>query len=1029
MSPVLDPALAIGAAGLATLLAWPLTRLLGRGAGWPLAVLYLLGAFALLSPLSLALQGTPTEVVRIPWVPDRNWTLDLFADPTGLFFAMLALVIGAIVLIYSTSYLPGRAALHHAGGGSGGGGSGGVGAGEKPDDDDKAGNHRRRGPQHYGFYQLMTLFTVSMLGLVLTDSLILLFICWELTSLASFALIANSGRKAYSSALRTLVVTFIGGLVLLAAVVAIWLRTGATSISGALVHNVWSTDPQFTAAIAVCVAVAAFTKSAQFPFHFWLPDAMAAITPVSAYLHAAAVVKAGIFLLMRFSPAFHDVAVWNVLLVSVGMGTAVMAALFALQKTDLKQLMAYSTVSQLGWIIATIGIGTQAALAAAALHTLAHALFKSGLFMLVGVVDHEAGSRDIRDLGPIWRRMPWTFGATVLGAAAMAGIPPTLGFVSKESMLTAFGDVAGGNTAAVTVLLAVAVIGAILTFLYCARIVMGGFLGLYQHDRHGEAGAVRPVADVHEAPVRLWLPAALPAVIGLPLALVVGILDGPMTAIARAAAGPFGWLPLYHDKIVRPALPANFDPADLEYEPHLALWHGFNLELGLTALILIVGALLVWQRRPLDRALDRELLPFTGASVLESMMRGTVNVGRALLRPTASDSPARHAGALIATVCLYGAGIGIWALATGAELPARLSNLNRTIDVVLLVVVVVSVIGLCTARSRLAAVVLLSAVGIAVTIQIFGLGAPDVGMTQLLVEALTIIVFMLVLRRLPKDFIAPTRIRRNAAIVLGVASGIAATTAALVFTGRRERSPIGMYLLENGPEITGGANIVNTILVEFRALDTFGEVSVLGVAGIAILAVLGSVRSRASNQTIDDQDDDFLPGSARLDGEASNALEDAVRNTVPLRLLSRGVAPVLGVVSVMLLWRGHNEPGGGFIAALVAACAFALYYLSRESDEPVSKPSTPVMLIGGGLMLAGLTGVGGYALGEFLEPAHWYILGQHITSALIFDLGVFAGVLGLVMTAFNTLGAGGTAADAVPGSDLTRPDHTEEASR
>lgn len=1021
----MSAALAIASAGSATLLAWPLTRWLGRGAGWPLAALYLLGALALMPPLSLALMDEPVEIERIPWVPARDWTLDLFADPTGLFFAMLALLIGAIVLIYSTAYLPGRTGDHHGGAG-GTGGPGEREPGEREPGERGRGG-RERGPTHYGFYQLMTLFTVSMLGLVLTDSLILLFVCWELTSLASFALIANSGRTAYAPSLRTLIVTFAGGLVLLAAVVAMWLRTGTTSISEIRVHEVWATDPGFTSAIAVCIAVAAFTKSAQFPFHFWLPDAMAAITPVSAYLHAAAVVKAGIFLLMRFSPIFHDVAVWNVLLVTFGMGTAVMAALFALQKTDLKQLMAYSTVSQLGWIIATIGIGTQAALAAAALHTLAHALFKSGLFMLVGVVDHEAGSRDIRDLGPIWRRMPWTFGATVLGAAAMAGIPPTLGFVSKESMLTAFGEVAGGHAGAATALLVAAVIGAILTFLYCARIITGGFLGFYRRE-DGAAGSA-PVADVHEAPVRLWLPAALPAVIGLPIALVVGILDAPMAAIAKAAAGPFGWPPLERGFAEYRALPADVDPAELEYEPHLALWHGLNVELGLTALILIVGALLVWQRRILDRALARDLLPFTGAGLLESLVRGTARAGRQLLRPTASDSPARHAGALIATICLYGAGIGAWAAITGTMLPPQVGNLNRTIDLVLLLVVTVSVVGLCAARSRLASVVLLSAVGIAVTIQIFGLGAPDVGLTQLLVEALTIIVFMLVLRRLPKDFIEPTRARHTAAIVLGVASGIAATAAVLVFSGRRERSPIGTYLLEQGPEITGGSNVVNTILVEFRALDTFGEVSVLGVAGIAILAVLGSVRSRAGGDTPHNQDDDFLPGIARAAGEAESALEDATRNTVPLRLLSRAVSPVLIVVSLLLLWRGHNEPGGGFIAALVASCAFAIYYLSRESDSPVSKPSTPVAYIGGGLLLAGLTGIGGYALGEFLEPAHWHVLGQHISSALFFDLGVFFGVVGLVMTAFNTLGSGGTAADAVPETDLTQTDLTEEASR
>ena len=1001
----MSPVLAIAAAGLATVLAWPLTRWLGRGAGWPLALLYLLGAAALVPQIPRVASGSPTEAVHIPWVPSRGWTLDLALDPIGLLFAMLALVIGAIVLIYSSSYLDRTIA------------------------DDSTGAPRRI--QHYGFFQLMTLFTVSMLGLVLTDSLVLLFVCWELTSLASFALIANSGRTAFGAALRTLTVTFVGGLVLLAAVVAIWLRTGTTSISQALAHDVWGTDAAFTGTIAVAVAVAAFTKSAQFPFHFWLPDAMAASTPVSAYLHAAAVVKAGIFLLMRFSPAFHDVPVWNALLVSVGMGTAVMAAVFALQKTDLKQLMAYSTVSQLGWIIAAIGVGTQAALAAAALHTLAHALFKSGLFMLVGVVDHEAGSRDIRDLGPLWRRMPWTFGATVLGAAAMAAVPPTLGFVSKESMLIAFGDIAGGHPVAVAALLTAAVVGAILTFLYCARIVMGGFLGVYRDPaRAAEAGGRAPDAsEVHEAPVRLWLPAALPAAIGLPLALGVGVLDAPMTAIARAAAGPVAWL---QGSPESRALPVGATGAEPAHEAHFVLWHGFTLEVALTALILGVGCLLVWRRGLVDRALDRPLLPFTGAGALEGLMGTVTRAGRALVRPTASDSPARHAGALIVTVCAYAAGLGAWALIDGTVLPARVGNLDRTIDLALLLVVVVAVLGLCAARSRLAAVVLLSAVGIAVTIQIFGLGAPDVGLTQLLVEALTIIVFMLVLRRLPRDFLAPSRGRHTAAIVLAVMSGVAATIAALVFSGRRERSPIGMYLLENGPEITGGANVVNTILVEFRALDTFGEVAVLGVAGIAILAVLGSVRTTAD--TLDPVGDhDMLPGAERSTGTAAEAMADAGRNTAPLRLTAWGVSPILAAVSIMLLWRGHNEPGGGFIAALVASCAFALIYLARESDSPVSRPSTPVTLIGGGLMLAGLTGVGGYALGSFLEPAHWYVAGQHLSSALIFDLGVFAGVLGLVMTAFNTLGADRSPTEVVPGPDAparrTPEGDTEEATR
>ena len=579
-------------------------------------------------------------------------------------------------------------------------------------------------------------------------------------------------------------------------------------------------------------------------------------------------------------------------------------------------------------------------------------------------------------------------------------------------MLIAFGDVAGGQPVAVTALLTAAVIGAILTFLYCARIVLGGFLGAYRDPSR----PAKDVDEVHEAPVRLWLPAALPAAIGLPLSLVVWVFDVPMSAVAEAAAGPFGWRPHEPGVGVVYGTPPAGTIDDLTHEAHFVLWHGLTLEVGLTALILVVGALLVWRRRAVDRLLDRELLPFTGASVLESLTSAVTRAGRALVRPTASDSPARHAGALLAVLTVYAVGIGGWALATGTTIPPRVGGLDRSIDVVLLIVVIVGVLGLCAAHSRLAAAVLLSAVGIAVTIQIFGLGAPDVGMTQLLVEALTVIMFVLVLRRLPRDFIAASRPRNTAAIILAVLSGITATIGVLVFTGRRERSPVGMYLLENGPEITGGSNVVNTILVEFRALDTFGEVAVLGVAGIAILGVLGSVRATAL--AIDPPPAaDPLPGTVQSTGTAAEALEDATRNTVPLKLLARAVTPILGVVSVMLLWRGHNEPGGGFIAALVAACAFALIYLARESDRPVSRPSTPVALIGGGLVVAGLTGIGGYFLGQFLQPAHWYVAGQHLSSALIFDLGVFAGVLGLVMTAFNTLGAGRAPIEVVPGPD------------
>ena len=371
------------------------------------------------------------------WLPALGIRLAFAADGLGLVFSFIALLIGAVVFVYSTRYLA-------------------VG-------------------RNYAFYQVMTAFTLSMQALVLADDLVLLFICWELTSLASFLLIASAGNAGEGASMRTLLITFVGGVLLLLAIAAIWWRTGTTSLSGVFSHEVWASDPGFTTLIAVLVALAGFTKAAQFPFHVWLPDAMAAITPVSAYLHAAAVVKAGIFLLLRFSPVLHGNAVWNGLLVTVGLITTCVGGYFALEQTDAKKLMAYSTVSQLGLLTASIGLGTEAGIAAAVLHTIAHALFKSGLFMMVGVIDHSTDTRDLRRFPPgLYRRMPFSFAVMALGCASMAGIPPMLGFVSKEAILASLLGAPGASWTGLAAFL-VAVLGSVLTFVYCARVLLGIF--------------------------------------------------------------------------------------------------------------------------------------------------------------------------------------------------------------------------------------------------------------------------------------------------------------------------------------------------------------------------------------------------------------------------------------------------------------------------------------------------------------------------------------------------------------------------
>ena len=460
-------------------------RVLDRKAGWPLAALFIAAAWVMGRHVPDVISHSPLSY-KITWLkdaiaPGMDIDFALRGDALSVFFALLALVIGAAVFIYSAAYL-----------------------------------HNNDG--NTSFYLIMSAFMLSVLLLVLSDDVVVLFIAWELVSIGSFLLIARAGSGGEAGSMRTLILTFTGGLTLLAAVAIMATQAGTTNLTDIIASNFWTEKPGLTTAIAMLIAVSAFTKSAQFPFHFWLPEAMAAATPVSAFLHAAAVVKAGIYLLLRFSPVFHNNAAWNVVLITVGMFTAVMAALFAVQKTDLKRLTAYSTVSHLGWIVATIGVGTPFALAAALVHTFAHALFKSSLFMLIGVVDHQAGSRDVRRLGSLYRQMPFTFISVVVGALSMAAVPPLLGFISKEGMLEAFTE-APLPTAAVWLLLAAAATGALLTITYSTRLVFGAFVD-----------GPRDMSQVKEAPLLLWLPAALPGLMSEPLAFMVGVLDAPVGA-------------------------------------------------------------------------------------------------------------------------------------------------------------------------------------------------------------------------------------------------------------------------------------------------------------------------------------------------------------------------------------------------------------------------------------------------------------------------------------------------------------------
>lgn len=896
-----------------------LVRICDRLAGWLLAAIFLITAGVLFRDLPP--DGTALTY-RVTWIPDVlgagvDINFALRADALSIFFALLALCIGAVVFVYSAAYLP-----------------------------------KKHGTT--SFYTLMTAFMASILLLVFADDAFVLFIAWELVSLASFMLIARSGGKGgEQGSQRTLILTFIGGLSLLVALAVASAHAGTTSISGILAADFWAQQPTLTATLAVLIAVAAFTKSAQLPFHFWLPEAMAAATPVSAFLHAAAVVKAGIYVLLRFSAVFHDVRTWNLLLIVIGMFTAVMAAFFAIQKTDLKKLTAYSTVSHLGWIVATIGVGTPVALAAALTHTLAHALFKSSLFMLIGVVDHQTGTREVTRLGSSWRQLPFTFASVVIAAASMAAVPPLFGFISKESLLEAFTE-APLSSAGVVLLLLSAGIGALFTFTYSARIVFDGFID-------GE----RDMSEVKEAKLRLWLPAALPGMMSVPIVAFLSLFDDPINAaVSTISTNPHS---------------------------HLGLWHGLSVPFMISVAVLVLGTLGVVVRHRIWAALSgKKLAPISGNTALRNINQGLSSIGAYLGKMADSVAPTRHLAAMFLLLIIFGCFYLVPGLIHGGidsvALSPRLAT-DRWTDLVPLAIITIATIGVVRTRRRLTAVVYIGAVGVGVTLQVLLLGAPDVALTQFMVEALVVVIMMMVVRQQPKNFHRPRRSQHALGIALGVGVGVFTFLAVWVLLSRHQRSELALWYLQQAPEISGGDNVVNTILVEFRGFDTLGELSVLGMAAIAIAAVITSMPRYP-----------FAPGTHPA------PFDQATLNSIPLRTLLKFLTPILIMLSVMIFWRGHNSPGGGFIAALVAAAAMMLSYCSQPRDKQIFPVRLPIYLTGVGILTAVSAGLLGLLHGSFMYAIHGHWAGQHWTTSMIFDVGVYLAVLGMVSMAINALG-------------------------
>jgi len=739
-----------------------LHRVLRGATGWAMAlpVIAVTGWFATLVP---AVSGGKVIVETRPWGPALGVELSFRIDGWSLVFLLLIAGIGALILIYAGSYLHG---------------------------------HRQAGR----FFGFLLLFMGAMLGVVAADNLLLLFVFWELTSLSSYLLIGFDHERPESraAALQALLVTGGGGLALLAGFILIGQIGGTYSLTALLGQAGVIRDHAWYVPVLLLVLAGAFTKSAQVPFHFWLPGAMAAPTPVSAYLHSATMVKAGIFLLGRLHPLLGDTDLWYQLVTGVGAATMITGALLALPQTDLKRLLAYSTVSALGTLTLLLGLGTKPAMTAAAVFMIVHSLYKGALFMVAGAVDHETGTRDVRALGGLRRVMPVTALAAGAAALSMSGFPPLLGFLGKELLYEATLEAPRAG-------ILLTVLGVAANGIMVAIAVIVGY-------RPFHGGPARPAEVRHEAPPGLWIGPLLLAALGLVAGIFPALIDRPLVAAAVSAI--------------------RAGPGSVE----LKLWHGFNSVLLLSGITLAAGLgiafLQGWAQTlaarlgPLarfgpERAYALALRGLTGLATAQTQL-----LQRGYLR-----------GYVFITLASAVALAGV-ALARFGPVPLWVGFEDvRLHEVAIGVLILAAALVAASARSRLAAVAALGVVGYSVALIYALYGAPDLAVTQILVETLTLVLFVLVIVNLPQFSQLSSRRRRIFDALFSAVSGVVITLLVLKALHVEPGKRVATYFVENSLHAQG-RNVVNVILVDFRALDTLGEIAVLSIAALGVLALL-----------------------------------------------------------------------------------------------------------------------------------------------------------------------------------------------
>ena len=898
--------------------------------------------------LALAASSYPAVadggILRAPleWVPSLGLSFTLRMDGFAWLFAMLIYTIGILVVLYARHYLSPEDPLPR-------------------------------------FFSYLLAFMGAMLGVVLSGNLVLLVVFWELTSIFSFLLIGywHQNANARDGARMALTVTGIGGLGLLGGVLILGHIVGSYDLDKVLASGDLIRSSDLYRPALILILLGALTKSAQFPFQFWLPNAMAAPTPVSAYLHSATMVKAGVFLMARLWPVLAGTTEWFWIVGFCGMMSLLLGAYFAIFQQDVKGLLAYSTISHLGLITMLLSLGSPLGAVAAIFHMMNHATFKASLFMAAGIIDHETGTRDIRRLSGLFRYMPITATLAMVASAAMAGVPLLNGFLSKEMF---FAEAI--ETHAISILDTAAPYAAVLAsafaVAYSIRFIHGVFFG------PPPQGLPR---EPHEPPFLMRFPIQL-----LVLAcLVVGIVPG-------LTIGPY-----LHTAVV-----SVLGAATPQYS--LAVWHGFTVPLLMSCIALAGGALLFLSLKnylahcadgaPFFRRIDGQRI---FDRILVTLSWRWARTVEALLSTRRLQPQLR----LLVLVAFAAGAIPLWN--GGFRLPAGSGVGMDAAFAAAWAIGIACAVGAARQAKfhRLMALILLGGAGLVTCITFVWLSAPDLAATQLLVEVVTTVLILLGLRWLPKRFEAtdadaasPTaRLRRFRDLAIAALAGGGVTLIAYSVMTSAPPATIAGFFVEKGYAEGGGRNVVNVILVDFRGFDTFGEITVLGIVALTVFALLRRFRPAPDNvespeqQQIQRRFEEELP-----DREPGDTVSDYL--AVPA-VIMQWLFPVIIVFAAFLFLRGHDLPGGGFAAGIAMAAAFILQYMAAGTRWVEAHLRVlPVNWIGAGLLFAACVGAGSWLFGyPFLTSHSQYVelplVGKvPAASAALFDLGVFALVVG-----------------------------------